>query len=60
MGQTPVDPFMAVIYAKVPKKRPRLCALAIRDHGGNRRQYIGRALRPDEGCQFPAYGVNTP
>jgi 5-methylcytosine-specific restriction endonuclease McrA len=40
---------VAVNYAKVPKKRPKLCARAIRERDGNRCQYTGRALRPDEG-----------
>jgi 5-methylcytosine-specific restriction endonuclease McrA len=40
---------VAVNYAKVPKKRPKLCARAIRERGGNRCQYTGRVLRPDEG-----------
>jgi 5-methylcytosine-specific restriction endonuclease McrA len=40
---------VAVNYAKVPKKRPKLCARSIRDRDGNRCQYTGRVLRPDEG-----------
>ena len=40
---------VAVNYAKVPKKRPKLSARAIRERDGNRCQYTGRALRPDEG-----------
>jgi 5-methylcytosine-specific restriction endonuclease McrA len=40
---------MAVNYAKVPKKRPKLCARAVRERGGNRCQYTGRVLHPDEG-----------
>jgi 5-methylcytosine-specific restriction endonuclease McrA len=40
---------VAVNYAKVPKKRPKLCARAIRERDGNRCQYTGRALRPGEG-----------
>ena len=40
---------MAVNYAKVPKKRPKLCARAIRERDGNRCQYTGRVLRPEEG-----------
>jgi 5-methylcytosine-specific restriction endonuclease McrA len=40
---------VAVNYAKVPKKRPKLCAKAIRERDGNRCQYTGRVLRPDEG-----------
>jgi 5-methylcytosine-specific restriction endonuclease McrA len=40
---------VAVNYAKVPRKRPKLCARAIRERDGNRCQYTGRVLRPDEG-----------
>ena len=40
---------VAVNYAKVPKKRPKLCARAIRERDGNRCQYTGRLLRPEEG-----------
>lgn len=40
---------VAVNYAKVPKKRPKLCAHAIRERDGNRCQYTGRVLHPDEG-----------
>jgi 5-methylcytosine-specific restriction endonuclease McrA len=40
---------VAVNYARVPKKRPRLCARAIRERDGNRCQYTGRLLHPDEG-----------
>jgi 5-methylcytosine-specific restriction endonuclease McrA len=40
---------VAVNYAKVPKKRPKLCARAIRERDGNRCQYTGRELRPGEG-----------
>lgn len=40
---------VAVHYAKVPKKRPKLCARTIRERDGNRCQYTGRVLRPDEG-----------
>ena len=40
---------VAVNYAKVPKKRPKLCARAIRERDGDRCQYTGRVLRPDEG-----------
>ena len=36
-------------FAKVPKKRPKLCARTIRERDGNRCQYTGRLLRPDEG-----------
>jgi 5-methylcytosine-specific restriction endonuclease McrA len=40
---------VAVNYAKVPKKRPKLCAKTIRERDSNRCQYSGRALRPEEG-----------
>src|SRR6201993_285204 len=40
---------VAVNYARVPKKRPKLCARTIRERDGNRCQYTGRVLRPDEG-----------
>ena len=40
---------VAVNYAKVPKKRPKLCARSIRERDGNRCQYTGRLLHPDEG-----------
>ena len=40
---------VAVNYAKVPRKRPKLCARAIRERDGNRCQYTGRVLRLDEG-----------
>ena len=40
---------VAVNYARVPKKRPKLCARGIRERDGNRCQYTGRVLRPDEG-----------
>ncbi len=40
---------VALNYARVPKKRPKLCARAIRERDGNRCQYTGVALRPDEG-----------
>lgn len=36
-------------YARVPKKRPKLCAKTIRERDGNRCQYTGVVLRPDEG-----------
>ena len=36
---------VAVNYAKVPKKRPKLCARAIRDRDDNRCQYTGRGPR---------------
>ena len=40
---------VAVNYAKVPKKRPKLCAKNIRERDGNRCQYTGKLLKPDEG-----------
>jgi 5-methylcytosine-specific restriction endonuclease McrA len=36
-------------FARVPKRRPKLCAKTIRDRDGNRCQYTGIALKPDEG-----------
>jgi 5-methylcytosine-specific restriction endonuclease McrA len=36
-------------FAKVPKKRPKLCARTIRERDGNRCQYTGVMLRPEEG-----------
>jgi 5-methylcytosine-specific restriction endonuclease McrA len=40
---------IAVNYARVPKKRPKLNARNIRERDGNRCQYTGRLLAPDEG-----------
>lgn len=40
---------VAVNFAKVPRRRPRLCAKSIRERDGNRCQYTGKVLRPDEG-----------
>src|SRR5262245_27202251 len=40
---------VAVNFARVPKKRPKLCAKTIRERDGNRCQYTGRPLRPEEG-----------
>ena len=40
---------VAVNFAKVPKKRPKLCARTIRERDGNRCQYTGALLRPGEG-----------
>jgi 5-methylcytosine-specific restriction endonuclease McrA len=40
---------VAVNFARVPKKRPKLCAKAIRERDGSRCQYTGKLLRPDEG-----------
>jgi 5-methylcytosine-specific restriction endonuclease McrA len=40
---------VAVNYAKVPMKRPKLSTRSIRERDGNRCQYTGRELRADEG-----------
>jgi 5-methylcytosine-specific restriction endonuclease McrA len=40
---------VAVNFAKVPKKRPKLSAKNIRERDGNRCQYTGRLLHPDQG-----------
>jgi hypothetical protein len=40
---------VAVNFAKVPKKRPKLCSKTIRERDGNRCQYTGQLLKPDEG-----------
>jgi 5-methylcytosine-specific restriction endonuclease McrA len=40
---------VAVNFAHVPRKRPKLCARAIRERDGNRCQYTGRQLGPAEG-----------
>src|SRR4051812_47289252 len=40
---------VAVNFARVPRKRPKLCAKTIRERDGNRCQYTGKLLRPDEG-----------
>ena len=40
---------VALNYAKVPKKRPKLSAKNIRERDGNRCQYTGKLLHPDEG-----------
>ena len=40
---------VALNFAKVPKKRPKLCAKTIRERDGNRCQYTGKLLRSDEG-----------
>jgi 5-methylcytosine-specific restriction endonuclease McrA len=40
---------VAVNFAKVPKKRPKLNARNIRERDDNRCQYTGRLLHPDEG-----------
>jgi len=40
---------VAVNFAKVPKKRPKLCARSIRERDGDRCQYTGKLLKPNEG-----------
>ena len=40
---------VAVNFAKVPRKRPKLNARNIRERDGNRCQYTGRLLHPAEG-----------
>jgi 5-methylcytosine-specific restriction endonuclease McrA len=40
---------VAVNFARVPKKRPKLSAKNIRERDGNRCQYTGVLLHPDEG-----------
>jgi 5-methylcytosine-specific restriction endonuclease McrA len=40
---------VAVNYTRVPIKRPKLSARAIRERDGNRCQYTGRALRIEDG-----------
>jgi 5-methylcytosine-specific restriction endonuclease McrA len=40
---------VAVNFAKVPKKRPKLCSKTIRERDGNRCQYTGKLLKPEEG-----------
>jgi len=40
---------VALNFAKVRKQRPKLCAKTIRERDGNRCQYRGKLLRPDEG-----------
>jgi len=40
---------VAVNFAKVPKKRPKLSARSIRERDRNRCQYTGALLRPEEG-----------
>ncbi len=40
---------VAVNFARVPKKRPKLSAKTVRERDGNRCQYTGVLLRPDEG-----------
>ena len=36
-------------FGKVPMRRPKLCARTIRERDGNRCQYTGVLLRPEEG-----------
>ena len=40
---------VTVSFAKVPKKRPQLCAKTIRERDGNPSQYTGKLLKPEEG-----------
>jgi len=40
---------VAVNFARVPKKRPKLCARTIRERDANRCQYTGALLRPEDG-----------
>jgi 5-methylcytosine-specific restriction endonuclease McrA len=40
---------VAVNFAKVPKRRPTLCARSIRERDSNRCHYTGRVLRPEGG-----------
>lgn len=40
---------VAVNFARVPKKRPKLCVRTIRERDGNRCQYTGRMLHAEEG-----------
>jgi 5-methylcytosine-specific restriction endonuclease McrA len=40
---------VAVNFARVPKKRPKLSAKTIRERDDNRCQYTGALLRPDQG-----------
>ena len=40
---------VSVNFARVPTKRPKLCAKAIRERDGNRCQYTGKLLRADQG-----------
>ncbi len=40
---------VAVNFAKVPRRRPKLCARTIRERDGNRCQYTGKLLKPGEG-----------
>src|SRR5215831_1943717 len=40
---------VAVNFARVPKKRPKLSAKTIRERDGNRCQYTGKVLKPEDG-----------
>jgi 5-methylcytosine-specific restriction endonuclease McrA len=40
---------VAVNFARVPKKRPKLSTRAIRERDGNRCQYTGELLKPEDG-----------
>ena len=40
---------VSVNFARVPTKRPKLCAKAIRERDGNRCQYTGKLLLADQG-----------
>src|SRR6266478_235584 len=40
---------VAVNFARVPTKRPKLSAKTIRERDGNRCQYTGELLKPEEG-----------
>jgi 5-methylcytosine-specific restriction endonuclease McrA len=40
---------VAVNYAKVPERRPKLCGKYNRERDGNRFQYTGQLLKPEEG-----------
>jgi 5-methylcytosine-specific restriction endonuclease McrA len=40
---------VAINFARVPKKRPKLCAKTIRERDGSRCQYTGQLLKPEEG-----------
>ncbi len=36
-------------FARVPKKRPKFCSRTLRERDGNRCQYTGKILKPEEG-----------
>jgi 5-methylcytosine-specific restriction endonuclease McrA len=40
---------VAVNFARVPRRRPKLCSRTIRERDGNRCQYTGRVLHPADG-----------